>query len=245
MGFVYQLGGETPNGYANAAQAIVNDWQINGVFARVQRQPVHDYRQRHARQHAEQPADRGSHRLLQHHRQDRHGRRVVRHDAVRPADRRPVRQHRTEPVLRAWRLEPRPRCSAVVPGRWTEAARGPDRRPATSSTSRSSPTRKASSRRAPSDRSRDRGRHGSDQRGLHGAVGRARAQVHLLASRISDCGYRIADCGFDGNVKIRNPRSAIRHPQSAMISAALLFISALALSTAAPQAAPPPFLARA
>jgi hypothetical protein len=32
MGFVYQIGGETPNGYANAVQAIVRDWQLNGVF---------------------------------------------------------------------------------------------------------------------------------------------------------------------------------------------------------------------
>jgi Carboxypeptidase regulatory-like domain/TonB dependent receptor-like, beta-barrel len=32
MGFVYQIGGETSNGYTNAVQAVVRDWQLNGVF---------------------------------------------------------------------------------------------------------------------------------------------------------------------------------------------------------------------
>jgi hypothetical protein len=32
VGFVYQVGGQTTNGYTNAVQAIVRDWQLNGVL---------------------------------------------------------------------------------------------------------------------------------------------------------------------------------------------------------------------
>jgi hypothetical protein len=32
VGFVYQIGGENSNGYANAVEAIVRDWQLNGVL---------------------------------------------------------------------------------------------------------------------------------------------------------------------------------------------------------------------
>ena len=50
----------------------------------------------------------------------------------------------------------------------------------------------------------NRGRRCSDQLRLHRAGGRARAQVHLLAL-ITDCGSRMR---IDGNVRIRNPRPA-------------------------------------
>jgi hypothetical protein len=32
VGFVYQIGGQTTNGYTNAVQAVVRDWQLNGVL---------------------------------------------------------------------------------------------------------------------------------------------------------------------------------------------------------------------
>ena len=93
MGFVYQIGGDTPNGYANAAQAIVRDWQLNGVFGAFSGNP---YTMTGSGTLVNTPSNQQTADLVgAYNITDKIGlgRRVVRHDAIRATVRRQVRQY--------------------------------------------------------------------------------------------------------------------------------------------------------
>ena len=102
-------------------KAIVSDWQLNGVFAAFSgtpftvtasgtslNTPSNHADRRPGRRRSTSTGNIGA------------GRRVVRHGRVRAADRRPVRQHGPQPVLRSRRLQPR---LLGVPHRSRSAAR--------------------------------------------------------------------------------------------------------------------------
>ena len=114
-------------------QRLADQRRVRGV----QRHAVHGDRERHVAEHAEQPRrPPTSSARSTSTRQHRRGRRVVRHGGVRAADRRAVRQHEPQPVLRSRRLQPGLLGLPRVPVRRHAATRGPGRRPATSSTTR-------------------------------------------------------------------------------------------------------------
>ncbi len=145
---------EHRNGYANAAQAIVRGLAVERRLRRVQRQSVHD--DGAAARSVNTPSNQQTADLTgTYNITDKIGSAGAWFDTTAFAQPTGVRFGNTGRNQfygpGGWNLDLR--CSAVVPDGWPEAARGPDRRPATSSTSRSSPTRRATSRPARSDRS--------------------------------------------------------------------------------------------
>ena len=110
MGFAWALPWQSVDGsYDSIAHAIFGDWQLNGVIAAFTGSPFTDGRQRHRAEHAVE-----------------HARRPIRSGittssatsatrasgSIPPsfvaADRRPLRQHGPEPVLRSWRVDDGP-----------------------------------------------------------------------------------------------------------------------------------------
>ena len=141
-----------------SATAILGDWQLNGVVAAFTGTPFTVTAERHVAEHAVEHADGRSGRRLQRPRQHRQRGQVVRYRVVRPADRRPLRQHGPEPVLRSWRVDRRPVGVPLVRDGRPAPSRVPRRRATTSSTTRCSAIRARPRRPARSDRSPASGR---------------------------------------------------------------------------------------
>ena len=97
----------------------------------IQRHAVHRHRERHRSEYAEQHADRGPGLRLQGPRRHRRDGPLVRDDLVHAADRRAVRQHQPEPVLRTRRVQPGSLGVPQLPDGRTAEARGSASRPAT------------------------------------------------------------------------------------------------------------------
>ena len=109
MGFAWALPGQSVDGsYNSIGHAIFGDWQLNGVIAAFTGSPftmgasgtVLNTPQN--TQTADQVGD------YNDPRQHRQRGEVVRYRVLRPADRRPLRQHGPEPVLRSWRVDDGP-----------------------------------------------------------------------------------------------------------------------------------------
>ena len=125
MGFAYALPWQSDGSYDSVAKAILGDWQLNGIVAAFTGTPYRVSASGTVVEHAVQRAERRSGRRLQHPRQHRQRRQVVRHRGVRAADRRPLRQHGPQPVLRSGRVDRRPVDLPVVRDGRPAAARSP------------------------------------------------------------------------------------------------------------------------
>ena len=153
LGFAYALPWQSNGGYDSVAKAILGDWQLNGTVAAFTGTP---YRVSASGTSLNTPSNAqnadfvGEYNILGQHRQRRQ---VVRHDGVRAADRRSLRQLGPQPVLRSGRLDRRPVGLPVVRDWAASGGSKPGSRGTTSSTTRSSAIRTRRSRPAPSARS--------------------------------------------------------------------------------------------
>ena len=59
MSFVYQLPWRSDGTGGSIVRAIINDWQVNGIFQAFSGIALHGHRRRHGAQHARQHADSG------------------------------------------------------------------------------------------------------------------------------------------------------------------------------------------
>ena len=130
-------------------RALINDWQINGIFGAFSGSPFTVTADGTTLEYAGQPADRRPRRRRHEDRRDRRRRAST---SIRAPGRSPKAcasaTPRLEPVPRAGRLEPRPLGVPIVPSdRGRTASRRGSKRP-TSPTRRTSATRRAASRAA-------------------------------------------------------------------------------------------------
>ena len=142
------------SGYEDViGKAIISDWQVNGVVAAFSGTPVYGHGRRDQPEYARHHADRESRFRLQRAREHRRLGQVVRYRRFHPADRRDHRQHGTQSVPWAWRVERRLRDVPYVPVGRTAADSSSGSRRTTSSTTRCSRILRAASPAPRSDRS--------------------------------------------------------------------------------------------
>ena len=154
LGFAYALPWQTKGGYDNVLSAIVNDWQVNGLLAAFSGTPFTVTASGTSLNTPSNTQTADLVGLVQRDRRHRRGRARGSIRPIRATDRRPLRQHGTEPVPWSRRLEPRLLRVPVVPDWRCEAARIPRSRRATCSTIRCTATRTGTSPPATSGESR-------------------------------------------------------------------------------------------